>query len=55
MNKLKAYTFTKYESDKMEVPLERKVIISDKKRFDVMKMDNGNGKNMRTLNSKLKI
>lgn len=36
---MKAYIFIKYESDKRLHVLEKKVIVSDKGRFEVMKLD----------------
>lgn len=36
---MKAYIFTKYYDDDRKFVLEKKVIISDKNRFEVMKLD----------------
>jgi len=35
---MKAYIFTKYESDERKLILEKKVIISDLSRFEIMKL-----------------
>lgn len=37
---MKAYIFTKYESDERELVLEKKVIVSNLPRFEIMKLDN---------------
>lgn len=36
---MKAYIFTRFESDLRKHILEKKVIISDKNRFEIMKID----------------